>query len=372
MTVGALVARYGPEALQHVKSLLGLLQTEQVGKVVDVVQQGVEVVSAVSSASTNDNGASQSTHHAKQAFLGPLEELIVCLNGHDSERKDLLMRLAGVLRDPNIELQEGHKTELRGIIEGMMESAAQPANGNGTDHGTRAAEAENIETDAKKDGPEKAADADSTDSPDQKGGTIDDKSKTKTKTGTGPNIDGNPFGFLTANIKKILRRELLNKASWMGMAAEVAKTTGVASIDDVESFVDGLMDNKFMAALENSILGREVSTEGFNKLQEKAFKITKWSVWVVDKMPTWGIQYFPMVSTALKFSMPVWTHIPLLNKALSTAFPFLDEFAGFLGKFQDESGAIKNAIGKIKGQNNPSVGSTSSKISTDEASAVLL
>lgn len=158
------------------------------------------------------------------------------------------------------------------------------------------------------------------------------------------------FSGIVDNVKSIIRRELLNKSSWIGLAAEIAKTTGVGSIDDVEGFIEKtLVTDDFKAALKNSILGKEVSTEGFSKLQEKAFKVTSWSIWAIDKMPSWSIQYFPMLTTIIKFSMPIWTHIPFLRKPLGTLYPFIDEAANFVGKFQQETESIKGAINTLRG-----------------------
>lgn len=164
-------------------------------------------------------------------------------------------------------------------------------------------------------------------------------------------LNEDSVGFLADNVKKIMRRELLNKSSWIGLANEIAKRTGMGSIDDVEKFIDkNLMTEKFKEGLKNSILGKKIDDKDFNPLQSKAFTVASWSILAIDKMPSLLIQYFPLLTTAIKFSMPIWTHIPKLNKTLGTLYPFIDEIGAFVGKFQEETDNIKKAVGRIKSE----------------------
>lgn len=199
----------------------------------------------------------------------------------------------------------------------------------------------------------KKGSVDSIDSSDESGtkpkGKEEAEERVEQPEPTEEKLNTDPVGFLADNVKKIIRRELLNKSSWIGLANEIAKQTGMGSIDDIEKFIDEtLITEEFKTQLANSIKGKKVNTEGFNKLQSKAFKVASWGIWAIDKMPSWSIQYFPLLTTGIKFSMPIWTHIPKLNKTLGTLYPFIDEIGAFVGKFQIETDNIKKAVDKIK------------------------
>lgn len=192
------------------------------------------------------------------------------------------------------------------------------------------------------------------------GGGVDESSKQRNNGSEDKRTDGASKGEQAKStqaddlfdpIKRILRRELIDKSSLAGFAAEIAKQTGFGSIEDnVDGFIDKyLLTDEFKGALRKSILGEEVDTQGFNSLQDKAFKVASWSLWGIDKLPEWSIQYFPLITTVIKFSMPIWTHIPFLRKSLGTLYPVIDEVAKFIGKFQDETRAIKDAMGKMRG-----------------------
>lgn len=202
--------------------------------------------------------------------------------------------------------------------------------------------------------------------------TVDDSPPPPEADQSHANTSGDPFADLTKSVKQILRRELQNKSSLMGIAAEFAQRAGISIEGNVDGFIDQyLLTPRFQAELKNSILGQPTNTEDFNPIQAKAFKVTGWSLWAIDKLPGFAIQYFPLAATVIKFTMPIWSHISVLRKPLGTLYPVIDEVAQFLGKFQDETKAIKDSITRMKPTPTVETGGAPHQSEAELAGAVL-
>lgn len=321
---------------------------------------GAEVVGEAANlaASAADNGSAASVFNGRQFLtnLGILSDLsefqthLPSLNGKVSDaQKGLLGQIINSLRTGTGEISAEQTRDLfRTVTDVTLGSETTSVNGNGKIEPEDHVEGANGNVD----------EANGRGRADKKA----EKDKAEGTEGKEPNTDTKTEDDkLFDPIKKILRRELLNKSSWIGFAAEIAKQSGFGSIEDnVEGFIDEyLLTDKFKTALKNSITGEEVDTKGFNKLQEKAFKASSWALWTIDKMPAWSIQYFPLAASVIKFTMPIWSHISFLRKPLGTLYPVIDEVANFLGKFQDETNAIKDAINKMRPKEAPTYASRS-------------
>lgn len=163
--------------------------------------------------------------------------------------------------------------------------------------------------------------------------------------------ENDPFSSLTENLKKILERELKNKASCFGMFAEIAGKFGFNGIKELQEKIDkDLFTDDFKDALSNCLKGEDVNVEGLSDLQKKVFPAFKWGLWAVDKLPPFALKYAPMLGTITTWSLPILTHIPFLGKKVATVFPIIKEVTDFLGKFQSETENIRTAIKEIKGE----------------------
>lgn len=154
-----------------------------------------------------------------------------------------------------------------------------------------------------------------------------------------------PHETLRKNIRYIFEAEIKNKSGVCGLIAEAARASGF----EPAKYIDKILDPKFMSCLENGVKGLEVNTESLTDVQKKCFSVAKWGVRILDYTPKSMINYLPMLSHALVWASPIVCHIPFIGKTYATMFPFLNEFLGFLGRFNPQAEEIKDAIGQIKG-----------------------
>lgn len=312
--------------VQHKDALLKAIQGA--GAVATTIEGVVGTGETVASASTTgvaDGGAAKSVLDTKALFSGHLGDLATLLSSLSGEASSphaaQLKQLVQIFQTGNGAVDPKHGIELLDLL-GQIATPTSTTE----EH--------------------KPGTAERTDSP-----LLDKEDQRPAINSDG----GEPFAIVRDNLVKIFRRELMNKGTLPGLAAQLAQSAGFGDITkDLPGFIDKyILTKPFQDALKASILGQEVKTEGFHPVQEKAFKVASWGMWAIDKMPTWSIQYFPMVTTVIKFSMPIWSHIPKLNKLLGTFYPFIDEIAQFVGKFQDETAAIKTAIGQMRQEAQP-------------------
>lgn len=308
------LAKYGPEVFKHIHSILGVLNTEQV---VDVVQQGAEVASAVS-ATVNDSGASQSTYSAKQALLGPLESLVTSLNGQDPERKGLLLQLVGLLKDPSAKLTSGHRTQLKGIIEGMIQS---PVN----------------EEEIEKRVNEKLAQAGL----------------------TGDGIPNHWADKVLKGVSGILVGEVKNLNSPIGWAIKLyGKITGKEfNKESVNQFLGKFVDDNFKGRLqqlvEAKVLGKNVSESVFNGLTDKEKIGMEW----VGKIAYWGSKTPKFIFDAIAAtgvmidaSAEMLHNVPILGSILKIPLVRMTytHLAAFFGRFSQDIDLISKGAQELK------------------------
>lgn len=319
MTASALLQATVNTGPQMARTLLAKL-LPHAEKFFSVVEKAPNLAS-VTTTTAADGGVAKVIFNTRQLFdelgiLPDLESLSVSLNSQATEvQKKLFSHISAAIKVQNgeITVEQG-----RDLLNTLGEIGFPSTTGTSASSSSKTTESQEE---------------------DSKQGSLDEKM-----------LDTDPFGYLTGNITKILRRELINKSSWLGLAAEIADKTGLGSLKDIEGFINNkLLTPEFKDALKKSILGQTIDAK-FEGLQGKSFKVLSWSLWTIDKMPVWSIQYIPLVTTILKFAMPIWTHIPYINKILGTAYPVIDEVSQFFGKFVQETEASKKAMAKIKEQ----------------------
>lgn len=175
---------------------------------------------------------------------------------------------------------------------------------------------------------------------------------------------GNAVDYLFSQVEAILSRELKDSSSFIGLASKAissAKQMGaedkvpdaVRHIANPVGFLrQHVLDPKFKTAIVKSIQGKEVDVDsvGFTDIQKKAYKVTSWSLWAINKLPAPVIEFFPLVVNVMKWALPFARFIPGLGAIISTTYPVLDEMAKFIGKFQMETEGIQKASKLIRGE----------------------
>ncbi|GEM_PF-6000635 len=344
-TFQAIAGKLLPELLKHKDQIL-----QAASAVVSTTGgEAAAVVDAAHTSGTATAGATQSTFNARGilgGLLGGLAELSGAIPNSPkyATHKGLLDQIVNTLRANHGEISAPQTRDLLTTLDHLANvpvEAHDTAHGNGT--------GDNARTDG-----------------------VDDSVPPPEVNHAHANTSGDPFDVLTGSVKQILRRELQNKSSLMGIAAEFAQRAGISIDGNVDKFIDEyLLTPRFQAELKNSILGQPTNTEDFNPVQAKAFKVTGWSLWAIDKLPPFAIQYFPLAATVIKFTMPIWSHISFLRKPLGTLYPVIDEVAQFLGKFQDETKAIKDSITRMRPAPTVETGGSPRQSEAELAGAVL-
>ncbi len=345
-TFQAIAQRILPELVKHKDQILQAAEA-----VVSTTEGEAAVVNSARSSGTTTTAAPQSTFNARGilgGLLGGLAELSGAIpSGPEyAKHKGLLDQVVNTLRANHGEISGPQTRDLLTTLDHLANVPAEDA-----DHHTASAggAGDNARTD-----------------------TVDDKAPPPEVDQAQANTSGDPFDVLTGSVKQILRRELLNKSSLMGIAAEFAQRAGISIEGNVDGFIDQyLLTPRFQTELKNSILGQPTNTEDFNPIQAKAFKVTGWSLWAIDKLPGIAIQYFPLASTIIKFTMPIWSHISFLRKPLGTLYPVIDEVAQFLGKFQDETKIIKDSMARMRPAPTVETGGSPRQSEAELAGAVL-
>ena len=326
-------SKYGPEAIGHIGRLLELLKSRQVSQVVDVIQRGVEPVSRT----LTDVGMSQAVQLTKQDLVPHLDSLIGSLNGHDPERKAMLIDLAGFLKSPDIELEPAHRTQLREILEEMIVSensiqTPSPSQQNTPD--PRDAEIKRLKEElAKKEAGERV-------------------------------IPDDPVEKILSGVAGIITGEFRNLSSEVGWAIKAyCKLKGIDLSDQVvNNYLKEFATGKFRGNLETyikaKIAGDADPISKINSLTDNEKLAMNWVgklIGVAGSTPKWVFDGLALFGTALDYSAELLHHVPVIGSILKVPFirKFVVGLSQFAGRFAKDIELIADGSQILTGKKKP-------------------
>ena len=119
----------------------------------------------------------------------------------------------------------------------------------------------------------------------------------------------------TSQIVSILTRTI-KSGGFVGMAMEAC---GMNIDGDVKKYLhETVFTPKFRNALLQSVQGsKDVDTSSFTDIQKNCFRVTDWSIWGAQYLPTWSVKWLPRLNNISKmFLGPIVgriSRIPILG-----------------------------------------------------------